>query len=76
MLLFKEHKKDAKKADASVRLLPGSAGVCANCGTFGWETLTIPTSQLVAGEHSLFEVQESEVIRTLYITYIPASQPD
>ena len=55
-------------------LLPGSAGVCANCTTCSWETLTIPTSQLVAEEHGLFGGHESEVIRSWKLCYLRLSR--
>ena len=55
-------------------LLPGSAGVCANCTTCSWETLTIPTSQLVAEEHGLFGSHESEVIWSWKLCYLRLSR--
>ena len=74
--IFTRHKKDGKKADASTA--QGSCQVLLLSTSSGYFrrllllfVLTMPTSQLVAGEHGhgVFGGHESEVIRIFYMKY-------
>ena len=56
---------------------PNTTNIFANCATCSWETLTMLSPQLVAGEHGLFGAMstshESEDIQIIFFKSIDAA---